>query len=258
MKFLFLLFIFGFSSFASDFSYRKYAHVKNFYEELTPSALEIAKKYKIPPAALLAMSGLESGYDSGYVGQITGNILSLGAYKSDTELPSLYLPWCDQKKAVLYDAKDIKQCPKEQLHYKQRPKSLKRDYRPAPYAGTTQNLEYFKYHKKEKAVAHYQCLEDFSTRWIRADASIKAFANARIWLDTLIQEKGEEVLYLESTNRDFIHKIGGVPHSFNYRETWPKKVILIMHKVGLVELTYKMHHHKKSFKEAWLMPRVAH
>jgi len=251
MKKTLILLLLALTLSASPYSFRKYAHVKNFYQELTPSALEVAKRYNIPPAALLAISGLESGYGSGYVGQITGNILSLGAYKSDKELPSLYLPWCDSKKAVLYDEKEIKKCSKKELHYKQRPKSLKRDYRPSPYAGTTNKLSYFKYHKKEKTKAHYRCLEDFATRWIRTNSSNKVFANARLWIDALVKEKGEEVLYLKSTNIEFIHKIGGIPHSFNYRETWPKKVIYIMNKTGLVELTTKMALEKESFKKAW-------
>lgn len=237
--------------FASSSSLRKYSHVKSFYKELTPSALIIAKKYHIPPAALLAVSGLESGYDSGYVGQITGNILSLGAYKSDAELPSLYLPWCDSKKSVLYDEKEIKTCPKEALHYKQRPKSLKRDYRPIKEAGSTEKLAYFKYHPKEKAEAHYRCLEDFASRWIRKDSKIEAFAQTRIWLDKLVEKEGVQVLYKKQTNIDFIHHIGGVPHSFNYRETWPPKVMYIMERAELVQLTQDMALHGKSFEEAW-------
>ena len=251
MKFILILFLLVNSIFASEYSFRKYSHVKEFYQDLTPSALIISKKHHIPPAALLAISGLESGYDSGYVGQITGNVLSLGAYKSDKELPSLFLPWCERTKTVLFDKKEISKYPKESLHYKQRPKSLKRDYRPHPYAGTDNKLAYFKYHKKEKEEAHYRCLEDFATRWIRADSNNKVFSNARLWLDKLVQEKGEEVLYLKSTNIEFIHKIGGRAHSFNYREEWPKKVLLIMNRTGLVALTTQMALEKKSFKEAW-------
>jgi len=249
-KFLLLLLTLTLSL-AAQAPYRHYAHVKTFYQELTPSALSIAKKYHLPPAAVLAISGLESGYDSGYVGQITGNILSLGAYKSDQELPSLYLPWCDTKKAVVYDPKVIKKCDPSALHYKQRPKSLKRDYRPEPYAGTLKNLAYFKYHPKEKAAAHYRCLEDFATRWIRATSKIKAFSKARVWLDALVKKEGIEVLYKKSTNIKFINTIGGVPHSFNYRETWPKKVEKIMSKVGLVPLTQAMALEGKSFEKAW-------
>ena len=153
---------------ANEYSFRKYSHVKNFYQGLIPT-------------------------------------------------------WYNSKKAVLFDKREISQYPKETLHYKQRPKSLKRDYRPSPYAGTNTELTYFKYHQKERKQAHYRCLEDFATRWIRLESKNKVFANARLWLNDLVQEKGEEVLYTHRTNVDFIHKIGGIPHSFNYRENWPKK-----------------------------------
>ena len=251
MQKLIILLLFITLSSASEFSLRKYAHVKAFYQDLTPSALKIAKKYHIPPAALLAISGLESGYGSGYVGQITGNILSLGAYKSDIELPSLYLPWCDRKKAVLYDKKEIQQCPKNELHYKQRPKSLKRDYRPLPFAGTTKNLAYFRYHDKERSEAHYRCLEDFATRWIRENSKIKVFKQARLWLNERVKKEGIEVLFLRKTNVDFIHKIGGVTHSFNYRASWPKKALYIMNNAGLVQLTTELNQNKKTFQELW-------
>jgi len=52
-------------------------------------------------------------------------------------------------------------------------------------------------------------------------------------------------------NKAFIYKIGGILNSFNYRKTWPKKVNLIMQKVGLVELIYDIEVNKKSFEEAW-------
>jgi len=251
MKKLFLFFLLVSITSASSFSYRKYSHVKAFYQDLTPSALKIAKKYHLPPAAVLAIAGLESGYGSGYVSQITGNIMSLGAYKSDIALPALYLPYSTKKKMILYDEKEIKKHPKEDLHYKLRAKSLKRDYRPLPYTGTHKNLNYFKYHPQEKALAHYQCLQDFATRWIRVDAKIKTFAKAKRWLNEQVKAKGEEVLYLEKTNIAFIHAIGGIPHSFNYRTTWPKKVISIMNKTGLVKLCQEVALEHKSFEEAW-------
>ena len=95
---LLLLISVSFSS-ANEFSYRKYTHVKKFYKELTPQAIKIAKKYHLPPAAVLAISGLESGYGRGYVSRITGNVMSLGAFRSDHELPPLFLPWCDTRQA---------------------------------------------------------------------------------------------------------------------------------------------------------------
>jgi flagellum-specific peptidoglycan hydrolase FlgJ len=86
---------------AQDRGFRKYEHVKQFYSQITLDAIEVAKKHDLPAAAILAMAGLESGYGSGYVAQITGNILSLGAFKGDAELPPLYLPYSKSKKKIL-------------------------------------------------------------------------------------------------------------------------------------------------------------
>ncbi|WP_345980935.1 hypothetical protein [Sulfurimonas sp. HSL3-2] len=247
---LLLLISVSFSS-ANEFSYRKYTHVKKFYKELTPQAIKIATKYHLPPAALLAISGLESGYGRGYVSRITGNVMSLGAFRSDHELPPLFLPWCDTHEKILIDPKEIKKHPKEVLHYKKRDKSLKRDYRPAPIAGTCNELEYFKYHPKELSKAQYRCFEDFATRWITKSSNKKAFADARIWLDKAVKKDGEKVLYEQSTNEQFIKMIGGHPDSFNYRKKWPKKAIQIMNKTGLVQLCKDIYVNKKTFTQSW-------
>ena len=90
---------------SSKYSLRKYAHVKEFYRTITPIVLQISKEKHIPPTAVLAIAGLESGYGQGYVAQITGNILSLVIYKSDPELPALYLPYSKSKKKILFDSK---------------------------------------------------------------------------------------------------------------------------------------------------------
>ena len=79
--------------FSSEYSFRKYIHVESFYSDISLDSIEIGVKNNIPPAAMMAIAGLESGYGSGYVAQITGNILSLGAFKGDKELPRLYLPY---------------------------------------------------------------------------------------------------------------------------------------------------------------------
>lgn len=236
---------------SSEFSYRKYLHVKQFYRDLTPQAIKIANKYHIPPAAVLAISGLESGYGRGYVGRITGNVMSLGAFRSDHELPPVFLPWCDIHEKVLIDPVEIKKHHKKALHYKTRDKSLKKDYRPASIAGTCNDLEYFKYHPKAKTKAEYRCLEDFATKWITANSNKKAFANTRRWLDKLVKKDGEKALYEKSTNEKFIKMIGGHPDSFNYRKEWPKKVLQIMRKAGLVELCKDMYIDKKSFMASW-------
>ena len=239
------------SCYASELTLRKYANVKKFYAENTEDAIKVAKKYRLPPAALLAIAGLESGYGSGYVAQITGNILSLGAFKSDAELPALYLPYSKSKKMVLFDPEQIKKSPKDDLSWKMRPKSLKRDYRPRPYAGTKDNLAILLYDKELKYKANQACFIDFSTRWIVDTSNIKVFKDTRIWLDALVQKEGIEILFSKDVNDKFISKIGGHPHSFNYRKSWPKKVKFIMNRTGLVDLTNDIEFKSISFTQAW-------
>jgi len=54
---------------------RRFSHVKEFYAEITEMVIELSLKHNTPPAVILAIAGLESGYGNGYVSQITGNIL---------------------------------------------------------------------------------------------------------------------------------------------------------------------------------------
>lgn len=236
---------------ADKYKYRQFPHVKKFYSEITLDAIEIGKKYNIPPAALLAIAGLESGYGRGYVGQITGNILSLGAFKGDKELPRLYLPYSASDKRVLYNPKKIKKHPASDLTWKKRPKSLKRDYRPAKYAGTSKNLELLYYDKELRRKAHIACLTDFATRWISSTSNVKIFRQTRSWIAKQVDKKGKNILFNMKFNKEFIERIGGHKNSFNYRETWPKKVKHIMKQVGLVKLTNDINMKHMSFDEAW-------
>ncbi|WP_373035328.1 glucosaminidase domain-containing protein [Sulfurimonas sp.] len=247
-----LMFILCFTTlYSSEFTFRKYTHVKEFYKANSKEAIKLAEQYNIPPAALLAIAGLESGYGRGYVAQITGNILSLGAFKGDKELPRLYLPYSKSKKMVIFDQNEINRCSKEDLVWKKRPKSLKRDYRPALYAGTTKKLELLNYDKTLKHKSNNACLNDFATRWITSTSKVKVFKEARIWLDNLVDKHGTKILFTKDVNNKFIAKIGGHPHSFNYRETWPKKAKLIMKKAGLVKLMNDMQFKAMNFDSAW-------
>lgn len=232
------------------YSLRKYPHVKAFYKGIAKKATEICLKHNIPPASLLAIAGLESGWDSGYIGQITGNILSLGTRRGDIELPALYLPTHLETNRILYDSLEIIAYAKNKLEWKSRSESLKKDYRPKPWAGTTYRLAYFKHHPKEKAKANLANIRDFVTVFIGRESRIKAYRVARKKMDSLVTIHGKEILLKEKTAIDFINEIGGKLNSYNYRKTWPKKVISILKNAGLPMVTKDLYN-GKSFEESW-------
>ena len=232
------------------YSLRKYAHVKSFYKGMSAKATKLCLDNNIPPGALLAITGLESGWDSGYIGQITGNILSLGTRRGDTELPALRLPRLLKTKKILFDSLEILTYSKKELKWENRPESLKKDYRPKAIAGTKYQLAYFKYHPKEKAAAHVANIKDFVTVFIGRKSRIKAYRETRKKMDSLVTKHGKNILLEEQTAIDFINGIGGKLNSYNYRKTWPKKVIYIIKNAGLTSLTKQLNK-GISFDKSW-------
>mgnify|MGYP005992116755 CR=1 FL=1 len=243
--------LFSSTTYNKNYKYRKYIHVKEFYKLLTKDTIDLALKHNIPPAAILAIASVESGYGRGYVAKITGNILSLGVNKNEKELPSLFLPNVIKTKKILFNSLDIERYTKDELRWKQREKSLKKDYRPDNIAGTTKSLDYFDNHKDKRKEANLQNIKDFSTKWISFKKSHKAFKDARKMIEENVAIHGKKILFNKEFNKKFINQIGGKINSFNYRKTWPKKVITILNNTGLVELTSKMYFEKKNFNEAW-------
>ena len=235
---------------ANDFRYRKYNHVRDFYQPLIAKTIELSLKYNIPPAAILAIASVESGYGRGYVASISGNILSLGTGKNETELPALYLPNIIKPFKIIYNPKEIAKYQKHELKYKRRAKSLKKDYRPTPYTGTYDKLEYFDENPKEKLIANLKCIEDFCTKWISYKNRYEPFKKARLDLDIQIKNNSKDALFNEDIAIIFINNIGGKQHSFNYRKSWPKKVITVMKNTGLIELIKEMKD-GKNFEDAW-------
>ncbi len=53
---------------------------KKFIKPLKKT-IELTRKLIMPPAAILAIAGVESGFGRGYVASISGNILSQGTNK---------------------------------------------------------------------------------------------------------------------------------------------------------------------------------
>lgn len=237
-------------TFQKKYTLRKYGHVKKFYNRLAPEVTKICIENRVPPGVILSILALESGWGKGYVGQITGNFLSLNAYGKQAELPSLFLPTYKKTGAVLFDPIEIKTIDSSELVWKKRPPSLKRDYRPSPYAGSTENLDYFKNNPDKLTQANLQNVKDFVNRFITYKSSIAAYRNARKLLDNAIAKNGIDILFDPKLNTNFIHTIGGKPNSYNPYESWPKKVIKIMNSVGTIELAKKLHQ-KSTFNEAW-------
>lgn len=229
---------------------RKYAHVKEFYKGISKKATQICLNNNIPPASLLAIAALESGWNRGYIGRITGNILSLGTRKGDTELPALRLPRLKKTNKVLFDSLVILTYKTSELKWENRPESLKKDYRPAPWAGTPYRLAYFKYHPSEKKLAHLANITDFVTVFIGRKSRIKVYRDARRKMDSLVAKNGKEILLKKEVAIDFVNSIGGKKNSYNFRKTWPKKVIYILNNAGLVNLTTRLHK-GETFEAAW-------
>ena len=255
-KYISLLFLFisvccfSQENISKKYSLRKYAHVKYFYSGMSAKATKICLENNIPPAALLAITGLESGWDSGYIGQITGNILSLGTRRGDTELPALRLPRLVKTNKILFDSLEILKYSKKELKWEDRPESLKKDYRPKPIAGTKYQLGYFKNNPTAKADAHVANIRDFVTVFIGRKSSIKVYRETRKAMDTLVAKHGKSILLEEQTAIDFINGIGGKLNSYNFRKTWPKKVIYIIKNAGLTSLTKQLDS-GISFEKSW-------
>lgn len=230
---------------------RKYNHVKNFYAGFTSEVVELAVKNNIPPAALLAIAGLESGYGSGYVFKITGNVLSLGARKEEKELPPIKLAHLKKNDQVILDQKKLRNYKADEIIYILHSPSLKKDYRPDSLAGTINELDYFLHNKEKQKEAVINCFSDFTTSWISEKSKVPAFRQAKQVMNHLVASAGKEVLFESAVNKLFILLIGGRERSFNYRQSWVEKVFYIMKNTALVKLTKDIYINKYSFEDGW-------
>ena len=239
------------SSKVAVYRHRKYSHVTKLYQRLYKPVVEMCMRYEVPPAAIMSIISLESGWGRGYVGQITGNFMSLNATKSSVALPALYLPKHLPTGKILYDIEKANKYPAKDIRWEKRPSSLKKDYRPKGLAGTKENLTYFDQNPKALTEANLRNVKDFVSRFISKNSKIKAYREARELLDNAIAKSGNTVLFDVQLNEQFIKTIGGRPNSFNYRTTWPSKALSIMYGVGAVELSHQLYIENKAFAEVW-------
>ncbi len=234
-----------------NYKYRKYGHVKKLYKRLATPITELCIKHKLPPAAVLSIISLESGWGNGYIGKITGNFMSLNTRLNDTQLPALTMPKNKKTGAIILSQQKLASTPKTNIVWQKRPSSLKKDYRPEGIAGTTENLDYFLNHPNELTAANIENVRDFATKFIAYTSGIRAYREARKMLDEEIEKNGIEILFDYDLNNRFIYTIGGRPSSFNFRKTWPKKVMSILRNVGAHNLTKDIYVNHKTFNEAW-------
>lgn len=233
------------------YRYRKYNHVTKLYKRVALPITKICIKYKVPPGAVLSIIALESGWEKGYIGQITGNYLSLNAVGNDPELPALRMPKNRATNAIILDKKKLMKTSKSNIIWEDRPPSLKKDYRPDSIAGTTRHLDFFINHPDEMTKANLKNVKDFVSRFISYTSKIKAYREARSLLDQQIGKKGIDILFDPQLNKKFTYTIGGKPNSYNFRETWPKKVMSISKNTGINNLCRELYLEEKTFKEAW-------
>ena len=236
---------------SSSYRYRKYSHVAKLYQRLALPVTKLCIKHKVPPGAVLSIISLESGWGQGYIGRITGNFLSLNAFGNDAELPALSMPKDITTKTTILDKRKLAKIPKANIIWEDRPPSLKKDYRPDSIAGTTTHLDFFINHPNEMTKANLKNVEDFVSRFISYTSSIKAYNEAGALLDQQIATYGIEILFDAKLNERFINTIGGRPNSYNFRETWPKKVMSIFKNTGANKLAKDLYVDKKTFEEAW-------
>lgn len=235
----------------SKYKNRKFEHVTEFYQRISDKIVKICIENNIPPAAVLAIAGLESGFGQGYVGKISGNILSLGAGKNETSLPSLKIYVLKKTGEVLLDSTELFEYTPDKYKIEHRRKSWKKDYRPKPWKGTDKNLGYFTNNPEERYKAHVENIKDFAKRFISKDNNFLPFRTARKLMDSLVQNsKNKDILFDESTANKFIEAIGGKKNSFNHRKSWPRKVKNIMRNTGLIPLAKDIYY-GKTFEESW-------
>lgn len=235
------------------YSLRHYQNVTHFYTMTAQEAVKIGLANNVPPAAILAIAGWESGYGQGYVAQVTGNIMSLGARKGEPELPPLTLPKNRATDQIMIDIDKAKRLPKDQVVWEKRPPSLKKDYRPKPYAGTADHLLYFRNHPQALKQAYAEVMQDFASRWINAQSDVPVFATAAGNMNQLVKREGQSALLKCDVAKAFVKSIGGQPRSFNTRPAWITHVNTVMDKAGLCQLTQELYQ-GQSFKIAWVKP----
>ena len=208
--------------------------VSNFFKYLTPIILKKTFKKGAPPGAILAIAALESGYGTGYIANVSGNILSLNARKTEPMLPPLTLAITKNDKIIINGEK-IKSMLAAGYPFKviKRPPSYKKDYRPDHIAGKKTHLDYFLHHPNKKYQAWEQNVNDLMFSRVVSDSSIVAYKETSKFCDRLYARKSLRHIFSNKSATKFLTLVGGRPISYNIRTSWRDKSISLLSKLNL-------------------------
>jgi len=208
--------------------------VSNFFKYLTPIVLKKSLEKGAPPGAILAIAALESGYGTGYIANVSGNILSLNAKRTEPMLPPLTLAITKNNKIILNGEK-IKSMLAAGYPFKvlKRPPSYKKDYRPAQIASKKTHLDYFLHNPNQKYLAWEQNVNDLMFSRLDSNSSIIAYKETSMFCDNLFKKKSIYHLLSNKAATSFLTLVGGRPISYNIRTSWRDKAISLLSKLNL-------------------------
>lgn len=234
-----------------QFPFRKNMIAKNMIARLACPIIDLCLTHKVPPAAIIAMMGVESGWGYAANATITGNYLGTNTLSKEYRLPAVtFHKHITTGKYIFSKADLLKYHPKEITTIK-KPASLKKDYRPEKIRGTNKDLGYFQKNPTELTEANIHNAKDFVFKSISENSSIKSYKEARLLLDKAVDKYGEKILFDKKFNIKFLQTIGGRPSSFNTHKRWPGDITRTLIQTGLVELCYEMQYGNKEFEESW-------
>ncbi len=216
---------------------RRFPRVIEFYRELTPIAVGESIRTGVPASAIMAIAGHESGFGRGYVAQVSGNILSLGARGSEVVLPSLTVLENSGGKILLeFDRTAQQGSIPSGYGWVKKPPSYKKDYRPPGICGTDGDFDYFIENPAERLAAWKKNVRDFAEGRIKEDSPIKAYRRAYQFAQKLKNSHHRNYVLSEQAAMDFIRLVGGYSRSFNSNPEWPDKVISVLKRAHLSEI----------------------
>ena len=223
--------------------------IVKFLKNCTPIILAECLEKGAPPASILSIACLESGFGKSYVSRVSGNLLSLNALDTETALPPLQLPVVGHNDYII-DTQRLKKmlATGNEIKVVKRPASLKKDYRPKEIAGGFTELDYFLYHQEEKFSAWQNNIKDLLYNRISEKSAYSAYRETNALCLRIKTNRSITLLFSNKTSTHFLSLIGGRPQSYNANLSWRQKTHNIVYSMGLdVYLRNYLMLYKKEF-----------